>query len=304
MKTCDIIIPTYNSAKVLPKTLSTLKKQYISNGWSPRLVICDDGSSDDTIRIAKNAQLGTRWRPISVLAGTHEGIAQSRNRGLKNTTADVIMFLGSDIILRPRAMNEHLIFHDQHPENTSAALGVIKWDPRINPTPFMEWMMHGGQQNNFDALLGTTSADPKHFFYGAFISIKGNMIQGKQFPEIYKGYGWEDIDLGRQLAKDGVTLTVLHKALALHHHTYTADDIFRRQYYTGRGVLMYKERYPEGTKEVHLHAKRRLKLHIARISGVRVIMRWIVRNVAHKYCFPRLFLAITAMEYWYGTWKS
>jgi GT2 family glycosyltransferase len=173
----------------------------------------------------------------------------------------------------------------------------------------MEWMMHGGQQNNFDALLGTTSADPRHFFYGAFISMKRSMIHKKQFPAMYKQYGWEDIDFGRQLADDGITLTVLHNALALHHHAYTADDIYKRQYHTGRGILMFKERYPdiecEVPKgcEVPIHAKRRLKLYIYHISGMRSVIHWILSNVAHKYCFPRLFLTATAMEFWYGAWK-
>ena len=172
MPTCDIVIPTYNSADVLPYTLRALFNQPIPQNWAVCLIISDDGSSDTTLATLKQHLAPSSWLPTITVTGPHTGVAGARNRGLAVARADIILLLGADIIITVGTLAAHLNFHAAHPHKLEGALGMIKWDPRLPPTPFMEWMVHGGPQNNFDALLGQTTADPAHFFYGSHISFK------------------------------------------------------------------------------------------------------------------------------------
>jgi len=172
MSACDIIIPTFNSASILRRTLPALFSQSVPKPWSVRLIIADDGSADQTIAVVRNMAPPASWHRTLLVTGPHTGAAGARNRGLDHATAGLVLFLGADIILRPTALAAHLNFHNNYPDNRDAALGMVKWDPRLKPSPFMEWMIHGGGQNDFDSLLGQTQADPRHFFYGSHLSLK------------------------------------------------------------------------------------------------------------------------------------
>ena len=119
---CDVVIPTYNNAAVLPLTLRALGEQEIPPGWSVQVLISDDGSEDDTVEVAKS-QLSDNDLSSEVLSGPHTGPAGSRNRVLRQADADVIFFLGADIILRPGALAEHLRFHEENSGASWAALG-------------------------------------------------------------------------------------------------------------------------------------------------------------------------------------
>ena len=79
-----------------------------------------------------------------VITGSHTGAAGARNRALAHAHGDIVLFLGADISLRPQALAEHLRFHEAHPAVHAGALGFVLWDPRLRPTPLMEWMTHGG----------------------------------------------------------------------------------------------------------------------------------------------------------------
>src|SRR5688572_10175381 len=134
---CDVIIPTYQAATVLPETVKALATQTIPPGWQVWLIVSDDGSTDSTVKVASELPLPAPWEKI-VKEGPHTGPAAARNRGLEVAQGDVILFLGADIILQPGSLAAHLQFHEHHPAS-HAALGAVRWDPRLFPTPFMEW---------------------------------------------------------------------------------------------------------------------------------------------------------------------
>src|SRR5688572_24189811 len=162
-KSCDVIIPTYNNAAVLPTTLAALFEQSTDPAWRIRLILSDDGSQDNTVAVAQAWRERAPW-PLTILTNDHRGAAHARNRALDVSQSHIILFLGADIVLRPKALFAHTDFHDHFTAEHDAALGHVAWDPRLSPTPFMEWMVHGGPQNDFDVLLGQTEADARHFF--------------------------------------------------------------------------------------------------------------------------------------------
>ena len=70
MATIDVLLATYNGARFLPEQLSSLGDQTYKD-W--RLVVRDDGSSDDTLAIIK------RWAqdadvPVKIVEDGRKGI--------------------------------------------------------------------------------------------------------------------------------------------------------------------------------------------------------------------------------------
>lgn len=293
MYRCDIIIPTYNSDTVIAQTVRAVFEQKEIQGWQIQVIIADDGSRDKTIECVKKIKSPENCLPTQIITGRHAGAARTRNKAVDKASGNIILFLGADTIMRPTTLKQHLRFHKENPDYNKAALGGILWDPRMKPSPLMEWMMHGGPQNDFDTLLGKKIADPRHFFYGANISLKRMFIGSNPFPTAYNQYGWEDLECGRKLAEKGLQLHVLHGAIVVHNHTYTVADICRRQYNAGRGLVIYQRRYPD--QEIAPAQKRYKKWLLKGILGkwalhaIRQVITW---TAPHK-TTPGIFKLLT-----------
>lgn len=301
MPTCDFIIPTHNNAGVLPKALAALYAQTRPAAWRVQLILSDDGSTDTTVAVARQS-LQTAPFPGTIITNPHRGAAAARNRAIEQSRADIILLLGADILLRAGALAQHLACHELHRAPHEAALGMVVWDPRLAASPLMEWMTHGGQQNNYDRLLGEAQADPRHFFYGAHISLKRSVLAQHRFSEEFQGYGWEDLELGRRLHDHtGLQLFVLHEALGLHHHWYTVASIAHRQQGCGRSLALYQRRHPAVTLMPPRGRWPRIQYSVYVHSGffliVRLLVQWLTQMGISN---PGLFKRFTAGEFWRG----
>lgn len=301
---CDVIIPTYNNRAVITQTLQALYQQTLPAAFQPRLVMSDDGSQDDTLARAASVPMPSTWRLPLVISHPHAGPAQARNQALARLEAEIILFLGADIILRPKALAQHYHFHVNQPKSEAAALGMVRWDPRHKPTPLMEWMTHGGPQNNFDALLGKVAADPRHFLYAAHLSLKSAFLKSQRFSSAFTEYGWEDLELGGRLSEQGLALHLLPRAIGLHAHRYTAETIAQRQYAAGRGAVIYQDQHPAQKIIVSHSLLKSLRRRLFLAAGVANLLTLLVRILEYKYSTPRLYAAFTALHYWRGVYAA
>ncbi len=290
MSVCDVVVPTYNGTEKLKKTIQALREQSVPPSWSVRLVVVDDGSLDgDSEAAVCTIQWDAPWEKPLYKKVRHGGRSYARNIGIDCSGGEVLLFLADDIVLRPGALAEHLLFHERNQGTSAAALGCISWDREIMPTPFMEWMNHGGQQNNYDALLGELFAKPESFFYGSFVSVKKALLGDERFSEEFSQYGWEDLEFGERLGRKGMRLHVLHDAVAHHSHRYTAVELLRRQRIVGAA------RY-----RVNTNGSRKVKHALYGILGIRFIFRKILELWGDTLNTPRFFGLVTAGEFWYG----
>ena len=274
---CDIVIPAYNSPSALPLALAALKAQLVPPSWRVKIVM--------------------------PAGGLNPTPASARNQALGKSDGDIILFLGADIILRPGALAQHLEFHQINPNPKLGALGMVKWDPRLAGTPFMEWMVHGGPQNDFDSVIGQSHADPAHFFYGSHLSLKRSEIGDLKF-ESFGVYGWEDLGLGRRLAQQGFTLTPLPDAVGLHHHFYPLSRIRQRQRAVGESILRYQKVHSTAAILPRRSRLRQLVRAIFISAGGQAALHALLLFTSPRLSTPRLFQLYTANEFWRGVWKS
>ena len=303
--TIDIIIPVHNRLEALIQTLQALNTQSVPSESTPRLIIIDDGSTENIIHAVKETtqRFPAHWHVPIILSQSHKGVAAARNAGLQVATADIIFFLGADIILKANTLQRHIEFHTQHPQTPAAALGFVMWHPLLQPSPFMEYLVHGGPQNDFDTLLGKTTADPKHFFYASHLSLKRALIGDVRFDEQFSTYGWEDFDFGQQLAGHGLQLHVLHQAIGYHNHLYTLENSQRRQQASGASFVLYRHKYPQLTQSVDVGVGRRLKHIVATYIGYFAIIKAIV-SLWPNQAFPGLFLHLGSHWFLQGFWHN
>jgi len=109
-----VIIPTYNEAKNIEKTLQKVKKQRTHATFG--IVVVDGGSTDNTIKIAK--------KYAKTLISPKKGKAFQLNYAAAQTTSKHIIFLDADTIL-PGNYIERVQKAFEHDKNLWACSGPI-----------------------------------------------------------------------------------------------------------------------------------------------------------------------------------
>lgn len=85
----SIIIPTYNSASVLPKALDSIVNQTFTD-WE--VLVMDGVSTDNTIKVAQSYNDSR----IHIFSEPDKGIYDAMNKGIEKAQGEWLYFLGSD----------------------------------------------------------------------------------------------------------------------------------------------------------------------------------------------------------------
>jgi glycosyltransferase involved in cell wall biosynthesis len=88
-----VIVPAFNAAATIGRTLDALARQ--SGAGEFETIVVDDGSTDDTVAIARAAP------GVRVLTQRQGGAAAARNRGAAEASGEVLAFTDSDCMPTP-----------------------------------------------------------------------------------------------------------------------------------------------------------------------------------------------------------
>lgn len=97
MKPISVIIPTYNRAHTLPRSLGSLLKQTLSRSQFD-VIIVDDGSTDDTEAVLATYE---GVLPLTVINQRHAGVSAARNAGIQASDSEIIVFFDDDARAEP-----------------------------------------------------------------------------------------------------------------------------------------------------------------------------------------------------------
>lgn len=120
----SILVPAFNEARVIARTMTSLLAQDYPDF---EVLVIDDGSTDDTLAVARAAGTDPRVR---VLTQPNAGKAAALNRGLALAEGDVVVVVDADTLLAPMAVR-HLVrpFADRR---VGAVAGNAKVGNRVN----------------------------------------------------------------------------------------------------------------------------------------------------------------------------
>lgn len=89
----SIIIPAYNAAETLSGTLNSIAKQSCSDY---ELIVVNDGSTDDTLKILENFKAKNTSLRIKIISQQNQGLGASRNTAIKYATGNYCALLDAD----------------------------------------------------------------------------------------------------------------------------------------------------------------------------------------------------------------
>ena len=115
----SIIIPVYNCGKFIDKTIQSIANQTYKN---IELILIDDGSTDNSLEICKNAVKGIESNII--IHQENFGAPSARNRGIDVANGKYIIFFDSDDILAPSAIE--VMMREFENKNTDLVIGKTR----------------------------------------------------------------------------------------------------------------------------------------------------------------------------------
>jgi glycosyltransferase involved in cell wall biosynthesis len=120
----DFIIPAYNAAEFLGEALESV----LAQEYDPlRIIVIDDGSTDDSAAIAQ------AYPEVLVIRQKNQGPAAARNAGLAAAEAPYIALHDADDLLPPTKLRIQIGYLEEHPE-VACVLGRQQW---IDPPPWL-----------------------------------------------------------------------------------------------------------------------------------------------------------------------
>jgi len=109
----SIIIPVYNAEKYLAETIASALEQIWTN---KELIIIDDGSTDNSLMIAKKYEGDN----VKIFSQQNKGASAARNLGLQHAKGKYIQFLDADDLLSPDKISKQVTLL----ENESGKIAV------------------------------------------------------------------------------------------------------------------------------------------------------------------------------------
>lgn len=184
----SVVICTWNRAESLKRTLDSIKSMYVPNDLKWELIIVDNNSTDNTKEIVEEYKMKSELNIVYVFE-EKRGLANARNKGIKEARGEIISFMDDDIIVeRNWLINILKAFEIYNP----AVLGsrvLIK-----SELPLPKWFSKNVSDplGVFDRGNNIIIADNN---YNGLIGIGANMSFKR---EVFNKVGFFRTDLGRK----------------------------------------------------------------------------------------------------------
>jgi len=231
-KFISIIIPAYNEEKVIAKTIeSTMEIDYPQK----EIIVVDDGSKDNTLRIAKTFEQDK----VKVLHKENGGKASALNYGLTFARGEIITVLDADTIAGKSSLKEIAkIFADD--ENIAAVAGNVKVRNKVN---WLTWCQA------LEYVAGLQIARRAFDVFGAITIVPGALGSFKK-SVLREAGGYdketvvEDFDATIKILKSGMVVKGTTKSVAYTEAPKSLIDFYRqrKRWYRGNLQVLFKHR--------------------------------------------------------------
>lgn len=212
----SIVVPAYNAAGTIRKTIEGCLAQHYT-GSGIEVVVVDDGSTDDTGRIAGSY-------PVKYIHQKNAGPAAARNKGFRAASGAVVCFIDSDCIPPPDWVGR-LTGHF----TTEAIAGCGGSYDILNKNSLIALCIHQ------DILYRHERIPRECRFLGSYnVAFRKRVLEEVSgFNEEYPIASGEDNDLSYKIIKKGYKLIFDPEIKVFHRHPDSLARFLRQQFWRG-----------------------------------------------------------------------
>jgi glycosyltransferase involved in cell wall biosynthesis len=207
----SVVIPVHNGAATLHACFESLRKSTYNDF---EVIIADDGSTDNSVNIAKEHDC----RVVST--GGRQGASVARNIGVKEARHDIIFFTDSDVAVLPDTLQRIAEDFRRHPEIDAVIGSYTSHTPsRSFFSIYKNYMHHYTHQNSRD--------DAITFWTGCGALRKDTFSKIGGFSTEYRRAMIEDIELGYRMCLAGHKILLDKKVQVSHLKDYSLGDLIK-----------------------------------------------------------------------------
>jgi glycosyltransferase involved in cell wall biosynthesis len=195
----SIIIPAYNAAATLRPCLEACLNQSYRD---TEVIVADDGSTDETPKIAKS------FDRVTYLRQGNAGPAAARNHGARLAKGTIIAYTDADCIPATDWIEQLLLGFTEGAIAVGGTYGIVNEDNLLARLVHYEIIGRHATFSKEVDFLGS--------FNVAYQKAKFDAVGG--FDESFKFASGEDNDLAYRLQDEGGTLHFNRAATVAHHH--------------------------------------------------------------------------------------
>ncbi len=204
----SVVIPNYNGANLLSKNLPRV----LENCPGCQIIVVDDASTDDSVPILKE-----KFKNVKLIVNPKNlGFSGAVNRGIKNSSGDLVLLLNSDVSPRAGFLKPAL---NHFKDKKIFAVGLN--DCSHEGGKIIERGKGGarfkkGFLNHFAANIEEGETLWVSGGSGLFVREILNRLGG--FDPIYSPFYWEDIDLSFRARQNGYICLFEPASKVDHYH--------------------------------------------------------------------------------------
>ncbi len=245
----SIILPTYNRKEKLEQSLEALTKLNYPNK-KYEITIINDGSRDNTKKFLEEKE-----QEINNLKAIHheknQGIAKTRNTGLKHAEAEKYIFFTDDDCIVPKDWIQQHLKHYKKDSELDAVNG-IQWPSKMNYVEAFKIARHHHRYRNKEIVKDRLTS----FGETNNLSYRTQVIEqvGEFNPDHVRG---SDTEYGKRVIENGHKVLLDPTIKVKHLKTDTLKDFLKTKYRLGKSVKKL-----ENQEEVRNQRKTTDKNHV------------------------------------------
>ena len=226
----SIVIPTYNCEDYIEVNLTRLICLIPKNA---EIIIVDDGSTDDTIKIIKRLKSST-IRKMKLIRMEHTSPAHERNIGWRESKNDIVIFLDSDCAIGGDWYEEMLDPFREKDVVAVSGVYITDQDQFISRYIQEQTAYRQGKVTKYTDNLATYSLAVKKEF----------LEKAGGFPEDFPHASCEDTEFSYKLRKFG-KFVLNRDAIVVHKHSESVMEYLKKQFTHAKyRIFMYKRGNP------------------------------------------------------------
>jgi poly-beta-1,6 N-acetyl-D-glucosamine synthase len=226
MPSVSIIIPAYNEGKVIEKTIrSVLELRYSKK----EIIVVDDGSTDNTLKIAKLMETDNPIRVISKRKNGGKWCAL--NEGIEASISDIVVCIDADTVLDKNAIQPLVNhFNDSKVGAVAGNIKVRNRDKLLTKLQALEYISQLNIQRRSEAFFRKITVVP-----GPLGAFRKSVIKEVGF---YTGDTFaEDADLTLKILRAGYKIKYEPKSIGYTEAPIFLFDLAKQRYRWYRGLL-------------------------------------------------------------------
>lgn len=183
----SVIIPVFNGAGTLEVCLDAV---FRTTGGSCACIVVDDGSTDDSVGIARRAGAQV------IEAGTRGGPARARNIGALASSAEILLFIDADVCVLPETIAK-AVRELTMDSSIDAVIGSYDFEP-AEPNFLSQY------KNLFHSFVHHHGRpDASTFWTGCGAIRRSFFLEAGGFAEYWTRPSVEDIEFGAAILRSG-----------------------------------------------------------------------------------------------------